>query len=89
MTRLAARVTVFLLALTLGFGAMAGSALASCRPNPGQAASGWLARQMVDRSHFTVTFSGVTYPDQGLTIDAIYAFAATSLASSTLAVAPA
>jgi hypothetical protein len=81
MTRLAARVTVFLLALTLGFGAMAGSALASCRPNPGQAASGWLARQMVDRSHFTVTFSGVTYPDQGLTIDAIYAFAATGTAS--------
>ena len=81
MTRLAARVTVFLLALTLGFGAMAASALASCPPSPAQAASGWLARQMVDRSHFTETFSGVTYPDQGLTIDAIYAFAATGTAS--------
>lgn len=80
MTRLPARVTVFLLALTLAFGATAAPALASC-PNPGQAAAGWLARQMVNRSHFTETYDGVTYPDQGLTIDAIYAFAATGTAS--------
>jgi hypothetical protein len=82
MNRLPARVTVSLLALALGLGAMATPALASRAPwpNRGQAAAGWLARQMVDRSHFTVTFDGVTYPDQGLTIDAIYAFAATGTA---------
>jgi Prenyltransferase and squalene oxidase repeat len=82
MTRLSARVTVFLLALTFGFAAMAAPALASCppRPAPGQAAAGWLARQMAHGSHFTETYDGVTYPDQGLTIDAIYAFAATGTA---------
>jgi hypothetical protein len=83
MTRIPARVTVFLMALALGLGATATPALASCppRPSPGQAASGWLARQMVYGSHFTETYDGVTYPDQGLTIDAIYAFAATGTAS--------
>lgn len=83
MNRLPARITVPLLALALGFSATATPALASPapRPNRGQAASGWLARQMTDRSHFTESFDGVTYPDQGLTIDAIYAFAATGTAS--------
>lgn len=51
------------------------------QPSRGQAAAGWLARQMVDRSHFTERVDGVTYPDQGLTIDAIYAFAASRTAS--------
>jgi hypothetical protein len=49
--------------------------------NPAQAAAGWLARQMVGGSHFTETFDGATFPDQGLTIDAIYAFAATGTAT--------
>jgi hypothetical protein len=83
MIRIPARVTVFLLTLVLGIGATAAPALASCppRPNPGQAAAGWLAGQMVNKTHFTETYDGVTYPDQGLTIDAIYAFAATHTAS--------
>src|SRR5580658_7641465 len=48
---------------------------------PAQAAAGWLARQMTDRSHFVEVFSGVTYPAHGETIDAILAFAATGTAS--------
>jgi hypothetical protein len=45
--------------------------------NRADAAAGWLARQMTDGQHFEVVFDGVAFPDQGLTIDAIFAFAAT------------
>lgn len=40
------------------------------------AAAGWLARQMADGQRLETEFGGVKYPDQGLTIDAIFAFAA-------------
>lgn len=40
------------------------------------AAAGWLARQMADGERLETEFGGVKYPDQGLTIDAILAFAA-------------
>ena len=40
------------------------------------AAAGWLARQMVDGERFETVFGGVAYPDQGLTLDAVFAFAA-------------
>jgi Prenyltransferase and squalene oxidase repeat len=40
------------------------------------AAAGWLARQLVDGERFEVVFDGVAFPDQGLTIDAVFAFAA-------------
>lgn len=46
------------------------------------AAAGWLARQMVDGERFESTFDGVVYPDQGLTIDAVFAFAATKVADA-------
>lgn len=46
------------------------------------AAAGWLARQMVDGERFEVVFGGVAYPDQGLTIDAIFSFAAAKEADS-------
>lgn len=46
------------------------------------AAAGWLARQLVDGERFEAEFGGVTYPDQGLTIDAIFAFAAAGVADS-------
>jgi hypothetical protein len=39
------------------------------------AAAGWLARQLVDGDHFEVDFGGITFPDAGLTIDGILAFA--------------
>jgi hypothetical protein len=56
-------------------------ALARPLTNRDVAAPGWLARQMTDGSHFTDTFGGVTFPDQGTTIDAIFAFAATGTAT--------
>jgi hypothetical protein len=37
---------------------------------------------MVDGSHFVTVYSGVSYPDQGETIDAIFAFAAAKTANS-------
>lgn len=40
------------------------------------AAAGWLARQLTDGERMETEFGGVKYPDQGLTIDAIFAFAA-------------
>ncbi len=46
-------------------------------PTSAQAASGWLARQMTNRSHFVVVFKKSVFPNQGGTIDAILAFAAT------------
>jgi hypothetical protein len=45
------------------------------------AAAGWLARQLVDGDHFETVFSGITYPDQGLTLDALFAFTAAGVAS--------
>ncbi|MBV1853831.1 prenyltransferase/squalene oxidase repeat-containing protein [Catellatospora tritici] len=51
-------------------------AAASPTLNRADAAAGWLARQLVDGERFEVVFDGVAYPDQGLTIDAVFAFAA-------------
>ncbi|GAA2698319.1 MULTISPECIES: peptidase [Actinosynnema] len=48
--------------------------------SPGGAASGWLARQLVDGDHLETTFDGVAYPDHGLTADAVLAFAAAGVA---------
>jgi hypothetical protein len=83
MSRFRARVAVLLLALVVGSTASAVPAFASkaAVPSPGQAASGWLARQMVRGSHFVTVYSGVSYPDQGETIDALLAFAATKSAN--------
>ncbi|WP_341716478.1 peptidase [Micromonospora sp. FIMYZ51] len=44
------------------------------------AAAGWLARQLVDGERFEAVFDGVAYPDQGLTLDAVFAFAAAGVA---------
>ncbi|MFJ3216573.1 prenyltransferase/squalene oxidase repeat-containing protein [Kitasatospora sp. NPDC086801] len=48
----------------------------SATVRPDAAAAGWLARQLVDGDHFESVFNGTAYPDQGLTIDAVLAFAA-------------
>jgi hypothetical protein len=45
-----------------------------------EAAAGWLARQLVDGDHFEVTFGDQSFPDQGLTIDGILAFASAGVA---------
>jgi hypothetical protein len=83
MTRFRARAAVFLITMALGCSAAAVPALAATAGAPAkpQAASGWLARQMVKGSHFVTVFDGVSYPDQGGTIDAILAFAATKSAN--------
>ncbi|WP_206795377.1 peptidase [Amycolatopsis sp. MtRt-6] len=47
-----------------------------------EAAAGWLARQLVDGNHFEVEFDGQKFPDAGLTIDGIFAFAAAKVADT-------
>ncbi|BCJ61958.1 peptidase [Micromonospora endophytica] len=44
------------------------------------AAAGWLARHLVDGERFEAVFDGVAYPDQGLALDAVFAFAAADVA---------
>ncbi|MFD8322444.1 prenyltransferase/squalene oxidase repeat-containing protein [Kitasatospora purpeofusca] len=60
-----------------------GDAATTYRPDA--AAAGWLARQLVNGDHFESVFDGTAYPDQGLTIDAVLAFAAASSADQAAA----
>jgi hypothetical protein len=87
MSRLRARAAVFLITVAFGCTAAVAPALAATKASAPvtkpatavtkpAAASGWLARQLVKGSHFVTVLDGVTYPDQGETIDAIFAFAA-------------
>lgn len=46
------------------------------------AGAGWLARQLVNGDHLETVFDGVGYPDAGLTIDAILAFASAGVAKT-------
>jgi hypothetical protein len=55
--------------------AVPATAAAAPTVNRADAASGWLAGQLVDGNHFQVVFDGQVFVDQGLTIDAILAFA--------------
>ena len=76
--RIAAFLAVFSLLVMTGLAATGTPAAAASRPthHPAQAAAGWLARQMTDGNHFVEVLNGTSFPDQGLTIDAIVAFAA-------------
>ncbi|GGL98936.1 peptidase [Micromonospora yangpuensis] len=72
-----------LAALTLTTPALAAPAPAGpvpTGPTRAEAAAGWLARQLVDGERLEVVFDGVAYPDQGLTLDAVLAFAAAGVA---------
>ncbi|MFJ4799253.1 prenyltransferase/squalene oxidase repeat-containing protein [Kitasatospora purpeofusca] len=60
-----------------------GDAATTYRPDA--AAAGWLARQLVNGDHFESVFDGTAYPDQGLTIDAVLAFAAAGSADQAAA----
>ncbi|GHJ43997.1 hypothetical protein Cs7R123_13390 [Catellatospora sp. TT07R-123] len=64
--------------------ALVATAPAAAAPtlNRADAAAGWLARQLVDGERFEVVFDGVAYADQGLTIDAVFAFAASKTGGS-------
>src|SRR6185437_1227346 len=84
------RPRAFVLALPLAFAigsaalttaAPALAAKPAAAPAKDQAAAGWLARQMTGRSHFITVFNGTKFPNQGLTIDGILAFASTHSAS--------
>jgi len=68
----------------LAIGAFVTPAAAASQPtfNRADAAAGWLARQMVDGDHFEAEFGGFVFPDQGLTIDAIFAFASAKTADN-------
>ncbi|WP_018588608.1 peptidase [Salinispora arenicola] len=76
--RLLALLCGVLAALTLGT-PMAAAAERAGGSRP-EAAAGWLARQLVDGERFEVVFDGVAYPDQGLTLDAVFAFATAGVA---------
>jgi hypothetical protein len=54
---------------------------------PAEAAAGWLSRQLVDGSHFETGSGGATFPDAGLTLDAVLAFAAAGVAGDSAAAA--
>ncbi|MFG3644745.1 prenyltransferase/squalene oxidase repeat-containing protein [Micromonospora sp. NPDC047762] len=78
--------TAALAALTLALTVTPSAASASPPTlNRVDAAAGWLARQSVDGERFEVVFDGVAYPDQGLTLDAVFAFAAAKVADTTAA----
>ncbi|WP_253290039.1 hypothetical protein [Verrucosispora sioxanthis] len=76
--RLLALLCGILAALTLSTSTNAAPAQAGAVRT--DAAAGWLARQLVDGERFEAVFDGVTYPDQGLTLDAVFAFAAAGVA---------
>ena len=53
------------------------AAQAAPTTDPADAAAGWLAGQLADGNHFEQDFGDAgVYPDQGLTLDAVLAFAA-------------
>ncbi|HST67701.1 MAG TPA: prenyltransferase/squalene oxidase repeat-containing protein [Mycobacteriales bacterium] len=56
---------------------------------PDDAAAGWLARRLVDGNHLETTFGDTSFPDQGLTVDGVFAFAAAKVAGSAAAAATA
>jgi hypothetical protein len=65
----------------------AGMAQAAPAEAAAPAAAGWLARQLVDGNHLETTFGGTSYPDQGLTADAVLAFDAAGVAQDAAAAA--
>ncbi|GAA3028045.1 hypothetical protein GCM10010484_17100 [Actinokineospora globicatena] len=57
------------------------AASAATTHRPADAASGWLARQFVGGDHLETDFGGTSYPDAGLTLDAVFAFASSGNAN--------
>ena len=66
----------------MGLVAPTGAAATPRVAQQADAAAGWLARQMVDGDHVEVDFGGVSYPDAGLTVDGVFAFASTRSANT-------
>lgn len=78
MTRFRTRAAVVFVTAALGCTAAAAPALTANASAPvfAQTAASWLAGQLVQGNHFVSVYDKVTSPDQGETIDAIFAFAA-------------
>lgn len=74
------------LALTVSLAGQPAQA-ATTTTDPAQAAAGWLADQMVDGERFEAVVGDDIFPDQGLTLDAVLAFAAAGAASDHAAAA--
>src|SRR6185436_20475499 len=66
---------VLITAVTICGATPAGAAALSTRDRAA-AAAGWLARQMAGGERFESTSGGFVLPDQNLTVDAVFAFAA-------------
>jgi len=52
----------------------ASTAAAPTTTAPAAAAAGWLATRLVGGNHLETSFNGSSFPDQGLTVDAVLAF---------------
>src|SRR3954452_23445356 len=87
MASRSSRVAALFLGVAVALVPLAGTAAAAPSPasasaaaprttRADDAAAGWLARQFVDGNHLETSFGGTSFPDQGLTIDAVFAFAA-------------
>jgi hypothetical protein len=53
---------------------------AATTEDPAEAGAGWIASKLVDGNHLEVTFDGSSFPDYGLTADAVFAFDAAGVA---------
>lgn len=73
------RILTIALAATLAFPAVASATPARQSADD---AAGWLAGQLVDGDHLVTVFGGVSYPDTGLTVDGILAFASAGVANT-------
>lgn len=91
MSRITARVGRATLAagLLLLVTPVAGSAAAQTPTSaePSRAAAGWLAEQLTDEGVIEVTFEDDTFPDMGLTADAVLAMSAAGVAGDAAATA--
>ncbi|RSM75076.1 peptidase [Amycolatopsis sp. WAC 01375] len=73
---------LFAVAMVCGIGLVAAPPAAAATHDKADAAAGWLARQMADGERFEADFGGQKFPDQGSTIDAIFAFAAAGVSDT-------
>lgn len=83
--RVLAAASAALLALLTASAVVASPAQAAppTTDDPAAAAAGWLSRQFVDGNHLETTSSGQVFPDYGLTLDAVFGFAAAGVAGDT------
>ncbi|WP_217712009.1 hypothetical protein [Kitasatospora sp. NA04385] len=85
---LRARAAVLLATAALATALLPAATAAAAPPvtvRPDAAAAGWLAGQLVGGDHLESSFGGVSYPDQGLTVDAVLAFAAAKVSDDAAA----